>query len=38
LEEPDKGIEINENNMGMMVIYLKTIIDCLDTAITDNSV
>lgn len=33
MEEPDKGIELNADNVGMMVIYLKTIIDCLDTAI-----
>ncbi len=35
LEEPEKGIEISEDNMGMMVIYLKTIIDCLDSAIPE---
>ncbi len=33
LEEPDKGIELSEDNIGMIVIYLKTIIDCLDLAI-----
>lgn len=38
LEEPEKGIEISEDNMGMMVIYLKTIIDCLDSAIPDEKV
>ena len=32
LEEPKKGIELNSDNIGMMVIYLKTIIDCLDSA------
>lgn len=33
LEEPDKGIELSEDNIGMIVIYLKTIIDCLDSII-----
>ena len=32
MEEPEKGVAISENNVGMIVIYLKTIIDCLDFA------
>jgi hypothetical protein len=36
MEEPDKGIELNADNVGMMVIYLKTIIDCLDAATPAN--
>lgn len=31
MEEPEKGVTISENNVGMIVIYLKTIIDCLDS-------
>jgi hypothetical protein len=34
LEEPEKGINLNADNVGMMVIYLKTIIDCIDSAVT----
>lgn len=30
MEEPEKDIEINQNHIGMMVIYLKTFIDCID--------
>jgi hypothetical protein len=32
-EEPDRGIELSDDNMGMIVIYLKTIIDCFDEII-----
>jgi hypothetical protein len=38
MEEPDKGITLNADNIGMMIIYLKTIIDCLDEAIPDNTI
>jgi hypothetical protein len=30
LEEPDKGVELSENHLGIMAIYLKTILDCVD--------
>jgi len=33
MEEPEKEVELNDNHLGMMVIYLKTFIDCLDSAI-----
>ncbi len=33
IEEQDNEIEINENHIGIMVIYLKTFIDCLDAVI-----
>lgn len=33
MEEPEKEIELYDNHVGMMVIYLKTFIDCLDRAI-----
>jgi hypothetical protein len=36
MEEPDKGIKLSADNVGMMIIYLKTIIDCLDGAIPDK--
>lgn len=32
-EEPDRGIELSDDNMGMIVIYLKTVIDCFDKII-----
>jgi len=32
-EEPDRGIELSDDNMGMIVIYLKTVIDCFDEII-----
>lgn len=32
-EEPDRGIELSDENMGMIVIYLKTVIDCFDEII-----
>jgi len=38
MEETDKGIEISDDNVGMMVIYLKSIIDCLDVAIPSTEV
>jgi hypothetical protein len=31
--EPDRGIELSDDNMGMIVIYLKTVIDCFDEII-----
>ena len=30
MEEPEDDFEIREDNKGMMMIYLKTVIDCLD--------
>ena len=30
MEEPDEETEISEENQGMMMIYLKTVIDCFD--------
>ena len=30
MEEPDKDIELYDNHVGMMVIYLKSVIDCFD--------
>jgi len=33
MEEPDKWVDIDSDNMGIIVIYLKTIIDCLDAKI-----
>ncbi len=33
MNEPKKEIEIIENHIGMMVIYLKTFIDCIDSLI-----
>lgn len=32
-QEPDRGIELSDDNMGMIVIYLKTVIDCFDAII-----
>jgi hypothetical protein len=32
-EEPERGIELSDDNMGMIVIYLKTVIDCFDEII-----
>jgi len=32
-QEPDRGIELSDDNMGMIVIYLKTVIDCFDEII-----
>lgn len=31
MEEPQKGVAIHEDNMGIIVMYLKTIIDCIDS-------
>ena len=31
MEEPKKDIEIIDNHIGMIVIYLKTFIDCIDS-------
>jgi hypothetical protein len=31
MEEPEKGVELREDTIGMIVLYLKTIIDCIDT-------
>ena len=31
MEEPEKDIEIIDNHIGIMVIYLKTLIDCIDS-------
>lgn len=31
MEEPKKDIEIVDNHLGMIVIYLKTFIDCIDS-------
>jgi hypothetical protein len=33
VQEPDRGIELSDDNMGMIVIYLKAIIDCFDEII-----
>lgn len=33
VQEPERGIELNDDNMGMIVIYLKTVIDCFDEII-----
>lgn len=33
LEQPEKGVELSDENIGMIVIYLKTIIDCLDSTL-----
>jgi len=30
MEEDEEGVEIREDNLGMMMIYLKTVIDCFD--------
>lgn len=30
MEEDEEGVDIREDNIGMMMIYLKTVIDCLD--------
>ena len=30
MEEPEEGSEISEEHQGMMMIYLKTVIDCFD--------
>ena len=30
MEEPEKSIKIIDNHIGIMVIYLKTFIDCID--------
>ncbi|MDZ7333426.1 MAG: hypothetical protein ONB31_15735 [candidate division KSB1 bacterium] len=30
MEEDEQGVNIREDNVGMMMIYLKTIIDCFD--------
>jgi hypothetical protein len=30
MDEPQRGAEIREDNIGMLVIYLKTLIDCVD--------
>jgi hypothetical protein len=30
MEEPQGDVEISENHIGVMVIYLKTFIDCID--------
>ena len=30
MEEPEEGCEITEENQGMLLIYLKTVIDCFD--------
>ncbi|MBN1576018.1 MAG: hypothetical protein JW913_05665 [Chitinispirillaceae bacterium] len=31
MEEPKKDIEIIDNHLGMIVIYLKTFLDCIDS-------
>ncbi|MBN1761249.1 MAG: hypothetical protein JW863_23190 [Chitinispirillaceae bacterium] len=31
LQEPQKDVEITENHVGVIAIYLKTVIDCFDT-------
>lgn len=30
MEEDEEGVDIREDNVGMMMIYLKTVIDCFD--------
>ena len=30
LQEPQKDVEVTENHVGVIAIYLKTIIDCID--------
>jgi len=30
MEEPEEGCEIRDENRGIMMIYLKTVIDCFD--------
>ncbi len=30
MEEDEEGVDIREANVGMMMIYLKTVIDCFD--------
>lgn len=30
MEEDEQGVNIREDNVGMMMIYLKTVIDCFD--------
>jgi hypothetical protein len=30
MEEPEKGVDLIENHLGIMAIYLKTILDCVD--------
>ena len=31
MEEPEKDVQVSENHIGVMAIYLKTVIDCIDT-------
>jgi hypothetical protein len=31
MEEPGKGIEIQDDHLGIIAIYLKTLLDCVDT-------
>ena len=31
MEEPEKGVELVDNHLGIMAIYLKTVLDCLDS-------
>jgi hypothetical protein len=33
MSDPEDDVEIREENIGMIVIYLKTIIDCLDVVL-----
>lgn len=30
MEEPEKGVELVDNHLGIMAIYLKTVLDCID--------
>jgi hypothetical protein len=37
MQEPEKDVEISENHIGVMAIYLKTVIDCIDAITQSNT-
>jgi len=38
MEEPDKGVALRDDSIGMMVLYLKTLIDCMDTVYCESEI